>query len=220
MRQFMKSDKIIEIIFAVIILGGMGWMVTQLVTISGTIGEIKGEVQSTTKRVDNIANALPDLKIKLAQEELSKNIEMALVITRPKTIGDSLVLFITHLFVRKNQVLHSWYPIVPENILNLKLNYFSGIANKLRLAPVYFTELNNWSIQVGKPTIAPSYAYSELSFITRKYSDQFINDLVKEFGEGDEVPTRHEYYDDWKSLVEELKMNSDAYANPPAFTKK
>lgn len=72
----MKSERWIEILVVGIMLAGLAWLLTK-------VYEMNGTVVSTAQRVDRIALVLPDIRVRIAQEELSRQIQMAVISTKP-----------------------------------------------------------------------------------------------------------------------------------------
>ena len=78
----MNKDKLLTIMGSVIafllvtVLSVVGWIALQL-------WEMNPKVTETARRVDRIVEVLPDVKIHLAQEDLQKRVQLALLTTDP-----------------------------------------------------------------------------------------------------------------------------------------
>ena len=90
----MEKDTLVQILLGTVILGGLGYLVKEVsevkVTFKSDVGEVKTavgtidtKVTSAIQRVDRIAEALPDVKIRVATEEVNKPIQTMLITTKP-----------------------------------------------------------------------------------------------------------------------------------------
>lgn len=68
----MSLEKIIELIFGTIILGVVGFIGVQLFDMKGTLSSVSAKVESTDSRVSRIAETLPEVKARVAWEEVNE----------------------------------------------------------------------------------------------------------------------------------------------------
>jgi len=69
------------------LLATIGFLALQTYDLHGIIAELKGKMDGTSERLDRIASALPDISVRIAQEELRKPITLAVVTTKPEEVA-------------------------------------------------------------------------------------------------------------------------------------
>jgi hypothetical protein len=79
----MAGDKWLEILVGVVILGGLGFLTEKVMDIKGTLGGVEAKVSSTSERVERIAQALPDVGVRVAEEEINKPIRTIVLASVP-----------------------------------------------------------------------------------------------------------------------------------------
>src|SRR5437773_7513310 len=83
----MDKDKIITVLGSIIaillgaVLSVVGWIAVK-------VWDMNPKVADTARRVDRIVDVLPDVKVRLAQEDMKKEVRVAVVTTEPKQDGE------------------------------------------------------------------------------------------------------------------------------------
>lgn len=192
-------------IFAVIIVAILILVLTQLFIIKGTLGE-------TCERVDHISNYLPRLGIMVANEELRKEIEGALLTTKPAEVSPGNWVIEVHVFDINTGTRTSFGIEMddPEDIRYLAL--ISGIARiSVEDTDLWsFHELNRFSREVEEPLMLPAYLDDNTSFIFRESPENLIERLriISASPEIFSMPSR---LDTLKKLIKEIIENPDTY---------
>jgi hypothetical protein len=84
----MKTENWIELLVGVIILGALAFLAVKVVDISGTLGGVDARSSSTAERVSRIAAALPDVGVRVANEEMSRPFQTVVLSTTPSEGAD------------------------------------------------------------------------------------------------------------------------------------
>jgi len=128
-----------------IILGTLGFLAVTLFQVNGTVAKIEGSVESTGKRLDRIAQALPDLKVKIANEELRKPLNFAILTTEPEQIKNGIwETKINIINSKKNEI--SGYIIKTKDIDKRSVAYtLLGIAKEKELDTLSLKEARKYA---------------------------------------------------------------------------
>src|SRR6266513_452736 len=91
----MKLEGWVEIAVGTVILGTLGYVAVKVIDTSERIGAVDGKLGSvdtkvtfTSDRVERIANALPEMRIHIAEDEIKRQIKTAVVSTKPTQSAD------------------------------------------------------------------------------------------------------------------------------------
>lgn len=79
----MKSEAWIELIVGTVLLGGLGFLIIKVMDINGTLGGVEAKVSYTSDRLERIAQALPDVGVRIASEEVNRPIRTIVVASTP-----------------------------------------------------------------------------------------------------------------------------------------
>jgi hypothetical protein len=207
----MDKDKVINWMAAVI-----GFLLVTIVSVVGWIAlqvwEMKPKVLDTATRVDRIVDVLPEVKVRIAQEDLQKNIRAALLTT--EAIQDSSGRWVSSVH---------WLDFVSGEHLTFKVELkgpedptvsylVAGIANARAREKLSIAEYMQIAAQVGKPLPAPTYLDQGASYAIIKPSlginarglERVLGNPV---GEG-KIDKKLLKID---QLVEELKIQENEY---------
>jgi hypothetical protein len=207
----MKIDKWIEILVGTIIIGVLLLLLNQVFDMKGTLGTVDSKITSTSERVERIASVLPDLRIKIAMEEVNKPIQAAVFTTEPfkNNLGNWITTVNvidsikgesqTYLVKLKGQDDKSVACLVRGSILEFETDAVS------------FLEFERFSADIGKPVYAPSYVLVDSSFVIRKSYPEYIKVLEKILGVSPKKGTFTSKITTWGKLTNEIKDNPNFY---------
>ncbi len=156
----MKSEKWLELLVGGIILVGLAWLLTQ-------VFDMKGTVTATAQRTERIASALPGIGVRIAQEELSKPIQLAVISTKPVEVTQGEWVSAVHVLDTGNARMTTY---------RLKLQGANDNRAKLLVTgsvflsddrAVSFSQLEGWSLDVEKPVALPGYIDISSSYVLR-----------------------------------------------------
>lgn len=85
----MTPAKWVEIFVVVIVLGSIAWLGTSVYELNSSVSRVDVVIQDTAARLDRIANVLPDMRVRIAEEELRKRPYFAVFCENPKIFSDN-----------------------------------------------------------------------------------------------------------------------------------
>ena len=207
----MKAETLMELLVGVVILGAIGWLTVQVFDMKGTLGSVDSKVTATSDRVERIAAILPDLRIKVAMEEVGKPVQGAVVVTEPVKDASGKWVAAVHVFDTVAGQRQTY-------VVNLKgpndkgVAYLVGGFTSLHAkGAISFRDLERLSSDIGKPAPAPDYVLSESSFALRKASFGYSNDLTKALGVSPRTTSLSSKLATWDTLSAELRDNASTY---------
>src|ERR1700726_2275462 len=187
-------------IFAVALLSGVGWIVVKLFDINST-------VTMTANRVDRIVDALPELRVRIAGEELDKRIALVMLTRNPTEVSPGNWIRVIELLDYEHGRL-TQFTLPARGADDQSAVYaVSGLANRIAIDKISFDEYSAAAIETGRAKPSPAWVDSSASYaIFRHRLDYYrrVSELfgkpTKEFNIGKE-PLK------WEQLVEELETH-------------
>lgn len=210
----MKTDTIIEIVLGSLILTALGWIAVQTYDLKGSVSAMDSTLNNTAQRVDRIADALPDVKVRVAYEEINRQYEGALVTTKPiETLPDEWASFV-HYF---DSIDESWFtfkvPLEGQDDDTLKY-WMAGIAATSDLHSVSFKELEAMSVEIKQPVVVPSYVDQDASFFWSE-SSTWLDEAMLESLLSSSEKLQHAGIPletiQWEEMIGELMANPDIF---------
>lgn len=220
------KDKIPEIVIGTLIttilIGGGGWLLTQTYGINRALGSLEAKVDAKLSehsgRIDRIASVLPDVRIRITKEELSKPLATVVVVVDP--VETSKGKWVTSLHViDATAKTRSTYLIPVKGPEDKEVAWLAtGAVFEADPEAVSFKTLAAFSSDVGTPTSAPAYVLTHNSYIFRKSSATYIKSLagiLKGRSAVQQNSAIQANLDSWEKLTAELKQNPDKYMIKP-----
>jgi hypothetical protein len=210
----MSTNKLITIMGSIIgaLLGALlvlgGWIAWQ-------VWDMNPKVTETARRVDRIVDALPDVKIRIAQEDLQKRVRLALLTAEPTEIraGEWAALVELIDFESGKATIFSAKVKGPDDP---NISYLvSGLADATAREKLSFVDCSYASSQVGKATAVPAYLDAAASYALIKASPRYKVQLRRLFGD----PVKEEKIEKKNlkldQLLEELSAKESVYRPTP-----
>ena len=120
-----------------------------------------------SSRVERIANVLPDIKVRLAKEELAKPIPIAIMVSDPIRLSKgNIVKKVAIVDSAKNQAVTYTVPSTAESSENVDL-MIAGVARKLDAQAITFSELDAFAIDVNDKIRSPQELSPRNSYVLR-----------------------------------------------------
>jgi hypothetical protein len=194
----------------------IGFLLVTVVSVVGWIAvqvwEMKPKVVDTETRVNRIVEVLPELKVRLVEEDLKKNIRAAILTTESiKTLSGRWIADVHWLdFVAGQRTTFRVELKGPEDPTIAYL--VTGIANAHGSEKLSLAEYERVAAQIGKPLPPPTYLDQSSSYAIIKASAvKDLEDLRRVLGN----PIAEERIDKKllkiDQLVEELKVKENEY---------
>jgi hypothetical protein len=177
----MNANKIIAIMGSIIgsllliIVSVVGWIAVQ-------VWDMNPKITETAHRVDRIVDVLPDVKIRIAQEDLQKSIRVALVTTGAIQTPSGDWIADVHLldFVSGKRQTFKARLKGPEDISTAYI--VSGLAYGTAREKLSFAEFSYAAMQIGKPLTSPPYLDDTASYAILKSSVKYDQQLRRLLG--------------------------------------
>lgn len=220
-----------EIIIGVFIAGALSLIFIQLFSFStklsgidGRIGYLEGSVKGLDsrltdlkERVDRIAAVLPKINAQVAQEELSRPISGAIVLTKPAAVDHHKIKSVVHIIdVENKKRLSFMIDLAEAKDAKMKLtkNYLQGSALEIDPSAKSFVNYENLAKEVKKPIHFPDYIEKNGSFVVRNKLgnyEQSLKPVVSRYF-GKEICCDIDYkIKNVSNLVTELDRNAKYY---------
>ncbi|MEW6264110.1 MAG: hypothetical protein AB1641_13635 [Thermodesulfobacteriota bacterium] len=216
------KEKIPEIVIGLVLIGGGGWLINQTYAINRAVGSLEAKVDAKLSehwgRIERIASVLPDVRIRIAKEELSKPVATAVVVVDP--VKTSKGNWIAGLHVIDTMAMtKSTYLVPVKGPEDKEVAWLaSGAAVETDPDAVSFKSLAAFSSDVGTPTAAPGYVIPHNSYVLRKPSAAYIkslNGILRGKSAMPETASLPINLNSWEKLTAELKQNHEKYMIKP-----
>lgn len=180
----MKIEHWLQMILGTAILGTLGFFGVSLFDIKGTLGSVESKVDTNAGRVNRIAEALPEMKVRLAWEEVNFPIKGFVTTSMPQKLDNNEWLTKVAVYDHANTEMKVFSMQLDANHKNL-VGY--AVTGKLRSEYPYdasFEELAEHSASLKEAVAMPEYIDAKTSFIIRTGSagdyEAFLANYAKE----------------------------------------
>jgi len=201
----MKKEAWIEVLVGTIILGTLAFLAVKIVDITGTLGSVEAKITSTSDRVERIAQVLPDVGVRIAQEEIKRPIRTVVLASTPTVSPDGQVQ--TTVTVLDTTSSNKWVISVKLSSKDDRrtLGALAWAGADLDKDYYSFNRLQEYSKVAGEVEALPAYVDIRSSFVLCSVS---ANDYLKEVSwlGIDPRPTNAAVeVEDWRSLRKVIK---------------
>lgn len=212
------KDKIPEVVIGGVLVAGAGWLINQTYVINRGLGSLDAKVEAKfsehSGRIDRIATALPDVRIRIAKEELSKPVESAVVVLDP--VKTSKGKWVTGFHVMDASTnTRSTYWVSVKGPQDREIAWLaSGAVLEADPDALSFKTLATFSSDIGTPTPLPSYVQSQNSYVLRKPSANYakaLAEVLRGRSATEQTATVPAGVNTWEKLAAELTKNRDQY---------
>jgi len=209
-ERMLGKEKAIEILICSIILVVLGWLCTQVVGMKETLSSAVTKLDATADRLGRIAEALPYLNVRIAQEEISRPIKVAVVTTKPQQVSSGDWRAAIHV-IDPNKAQRHTYSIELDGPKDKKLIYLiGGSVISSDVNAVSFAQLEQWSSISQKELTVPQYVNSNGSFIVNTPVGKYT-DVLNSLGMTREAYPVKADLRSWGNLLKELEERKDEY---------
>ncbi|MEX1244986.1 MAG: hypothetical protein WEB59_05590 [Thermoanaerobaculia bacterium] len=199
-----------------LVVGLFGGLLAQAFNMHGKLTEVSTTLNGLAGRVDRIASALPDLSIRVAQEELSRPVQGAIVVASAAPTASGEWVAPVHVLSADARTRDTYLVSVsgPED---KRLGLIaSGLATSLDKTAVSFEKAAEWSARSKDPSQVPGWVDSSKSFLLRApesdYAKAFEATLASTFPRmSKSTQPIVGSLNSWKGVSTELTTNSAAY---------
>jgi hypothetical protein len=200
----MKLEHWMQLIFSTVILGALGFIVVNMFDMKGTLSSVSVKVETTDQRLARIANTLPEVKARIAWEEINYPLSGFVMATIPKETTKDKWTSSVMLYDAKNGQLQSFSLTLDKNHKDF-LAYV--VAGKVRSDNAYdpsFAELALYSSKEKEPVSIPATLNAHTSFVLRNADIGLYSTYLKEItGQEPQVKSLGQLRN-WKEVAAQL----------------
>jgi hypothetical protein len=204
----------VEILVGVIILGGLAYLIPTVVQMSGTLGRVDANQTATAERVNRIAAALPDIRVRIAREEILRAFQAAVLSTTPIQAADGT--WQTTVTVLDTQASKKWtLPIQLTSKDDRQVVYaLLGAGVEADRAPTLLYLLQQYSRLAGLHSAIPRYVDAQSSFVLYNTSGEEFIRKVSSFAGAAYESSLDGKIEDYASLLKALNEREEAFRTP------
>lgn len=196
----MDIDKKIEILFGTILLGVLGYLAVNQFDMKGTLSAVSTKIDSTDQRVSRIADTLPDLRARVAWEELNYPFTGFVASSTPRKVADQKWETDVKIYDVKTQELKSWTFTLNEAHKDF-VTYV--VAGKVRAENPYntsFAELASYAEKEKELGQMPATINAHTSFVIRSGDLSEYSEYMKKITKEDPTVRVLGQLNNWKEL--------------------
>ncbi len=186
-----------------------------------------GQIPVTASgRIDRIAAALPDVRIRIAKEELSRPVESAMVVLDPIMTPKGEWITGIHVMDAANKT-RSTYLVSAKGSQDKEIACLaSGVVFGTDPNALSFKTLAGFSSDIGIPTPLPPYVQEQNSYVLHTSSASFaktLEDILRGRTVIEQTAPISTDFSTWTNLVAELTKNREQYmlnkVDPTSFPR-
>ena len=197
-----------------------GFLLITIVSVVGWIAlqvwHMNPKVSETANRVDRIVDALPDVKIRIAQEDLAKQIRVAIVTTTPEEVSAGKWISAIHVLDYVSGKRKSYNAVLSGRDDYHASYLVTGLASSAH-DKLSFLQYAYASCASGKATSVPIYLDGKASYAILKSSVDYPKRLQRLFGKPVKEAALEKRVMQWGQLLKELKKE-EADLRPKALS--
>ena len=174
------------------------------------------KVSETANRVDRIVDALPDVKIRIAQEDLAKQIRVAIVTTKPEEVSAGKWISAIHVLDYISGKRKSYKAVLSGRDDRYASYLVTGLASITAQDKLSFYDYAYASCESGNATTVPIYLDGMASYAILSSSVDYPKHLQGLFGKPVKEAALEKRVMQWGQLIAELKKE-EADMRPKAL---
>lgn len=217
----MKVEHWMQLIVGVIILGTLGFLSIHVFDMKGVLEGMRTKVDATETRVGRIADALPDMKVRLAWEEVHRAMSGFITVTYPVKVSNKR--WITKAAVYNSEgkkiIVYGYIGDNPPKGGHLNYHLTGKIMCEDRYAES-FSNLRFYSNEVKEPVTIPASINAESSYVLRRRNIEDYNNYLKSIGAKELESIVFEMANNWKELSQRLEELSERIDKIKALEEK
>jgi hypothetical protein len=202
------------IILGTIILGTLGYLCLKTTDLTGSVAGIDAKISSTSERVQRIAQALPDVGVRVATEEVNRPLKTVIATSPP--LKDSTGLWLVKTAVidtDKNEKYILYFRLQSENDKR-PLEAMLGSGMESDGLALFFAKYQEYARKTNKPTSVPTFVDAKASFALPETSAQdFVTRVAWMTEKQNKSPIKVDG-SDWQSVVKALPSLKAELQNP------
>jgi hypothetical protein len=214
----MKAQYWSELIVGTIILGTLGFLAFKVIdtsekvgTVDGKIGTVDTKVTFTSQRVDRIANALPDMRVNIAQEEIKRPIKTAVISTKPIETAEGKWHVIVNVVDAESSTKWTFLVDLASKDDRKPLYTLIGSAADAEPSFVSVAQLEKFVAVSKSEAAVPHYIDAQASFVMHDTdAKEYLNKILW-LSQTAKKSNVQGLTNDWTKLAATLDENADAF---------
>ncbi len=218
----MKKERWVEILVVIIVLGTLAFLCKKVVDMSGTLGTVDAKTTSTAERLNRIANVLPDIGVRVANEELSRAIQTAVLATKPiQTVDGDWEVAVTVLDAQSSKKWSVPFRLASKGDRQL-VDELIGIGAEIDRNFLLLSSLQQYSRTAHvKNASIPGYIDANASFVLYNTNgEEFVAKIANRMADRTYVAAFDMAVTDYKSLIKALQAQQEAFKLPEQFERE
>jgi hypothetical protein len=203
MGKYIK-EKWAELLVGAILIPFIAAIFAIVWTMRGDLSKVDGTLDSVVHRVNRIAEVLPDLRVRLAYEEINKTPKTLILSTTPYKKGDAWTVTLN--IVDTTNGAKKIYSLQEINQKQAKFAV-AGLVYSIDATANSFTDMEKYSVDVKQAKFAPSIVEKSSSFVSYREPEEIAANLkILGYQPQEEKPSTFTitYIRDWPSTVDAL----------------
>lgn len=211
----MKSGDWIQLLVGTVILGAIAWLGNTVYGLNGSLTTVSERLSFTSERVERIANVIPEMRLRIAREEVAKPATLAVVTTKPTQASNGQWYASVHVINSEDNKKSTFTVNLDHEGDKAPLYSVIGSIHSLDSSAPSFANLYTWSADLNQPSTVPSYLEPQASFVLRTAS---YDAVTTQLAWSDKSPTIGAYkgpsFNTWNDLAVDLEKNKGRYVRP------
>jgi hypothetical protein len=218
----MTKDTLHTIIVAGVLGTGLLGLYLLVFNMRGDLSSVDTKVTNTAERVERIAQALPDMRVRVASEEFTRPIKAAVIVANPQQTPSGAWSTAVHVFDFEKKQRTTYTAKLSADDMDSLSTAVTGKVMRIDRKAVSLAEIKAMAIGSGaskERVNPPTYLDSDASFIASDddASDRLVEAVNLALQKMDKKPTTVNVRGDVATvpeLIQELKRNPEAYRAP------
>lgn len=208
----MRLEHWMQLLFGTVIVGTLGFFGFHIFDMKGILSRVDTKVEAvetkvdlTDRRLTRIADVLPDLKARVAWEEINNGITGFVVSTKPKKTNKNAWKTYIKIYNLKKNKLHV-YPISQdENHKDVPAYIVAGKIRESGGCDPSFRELEQHCAELKEPSNIPASYNTETSFLVRKTDIEKFESHIASFTKQKPWTIKTTKMRNWKEIMSNLE---------------
>lgn len=194
----------IQLLVGGIILALLFFMLQNQFSMKGVLSKVQNQVETNENRVSRIAETLPEVKARVAWEEVNSALEGFVVVDLPKQHENQWITRAT-LYSRDNNELKTYQVAMDENAKTHASYIIAGKLKEISPYDISFDELSLYSTSIKHATYFPPSINKNASFVFRANTSASLEKLLLDLSMAEPTVAKIETIKNWDELVKRIE---------------
>jgi hypothetical protein len=201
----MKAEHWLQILVGVVILGTLGFLSTNVYDMRGLLSGMTEKMEQTERRVTRIADVLPDVRAKVAWEEVQAPLSGFLAVSTPVEQHPDEWTSTIHLYHARTGALQAFQITRSEQEKDLPRYLVAGRIRTEGFLDPTFHELVGFANSEQIAMTLPANLDSQASFVIRSHNMETFEEFLREVSDGEPETKEIPRLRNWLEVARELK---------------